>query len=176
MTNFDYVQKTVDIFEESLTSGAPFTTAGALALRIGYRIHHLGRLFHTLCGESLGRYVLRRRLAEAATAIRAGELTAAEAAARFGWEDYSAFGRAVRKEFSVSPAGLVTLDGTGFTPAVRARPRIPESLRDPLTAPDVILTEPVHATGIAFFMGMNERSFHKPWRIFMRSWPVRSPA
>jgi len=172
MTNFDYVQKTVDIFEKALMSGAPFTTAGALASRIGYSSHHLGRLFHILCGENLGRYVLRRRLAEAATAIRAGEFTASEAAVRFGWEDYSAFGRAVRKEFGVSPAGLVTLDGAGFAPAVRARPRIPEPLREPLAAPDVILAEPVHTTGIVFFMGMNERSFHKPWRIFLKNRPL----
>lgn len=172
MTNFDYVQKTVDIFEDSLSSGAPFTTAGALASRIGYSSHHLGQLFLTLCGESLGRYVLRRRLAEAATAIRERAFTATEAAARFGWEDYSAFGRAVRKEFGVSPAGLVTLDGAGFAPALRARPRIPEPLRQPLATPDVILTEPVHATGIVFFMGMNERSFHKPWRIFMKNRPL----
>lgn len=169
MTNFDYVQKTIDIFEESLASGAPFTSAGALASRIGYSTHHLGHLFHTLCGESLGRYVLRRRLAEASVAIREGELSATEAAERFGWEDYSAFGRAIRKEFGVSPSGLNSLTGTQFSPAIRTRPRLPEPQRETLADPTMILTEPVHATGMVFFMGPNERSFHKPWRIFMHN-------
>ncbi len=169
MTNFDYVQKTVDLFEASLISRAPYTAASSLASRIGYSTRHLGRLFHTLCGESLGRYILRRRLAEAATAIRSGDLTASEAAAVFGWQDYSAFGRAVRREFGVSPGELRSLDSMRFKPAVRARPRIPLPQRDTLHPPDIMVTESLHLTGMVFFMGMNERGFHKPWRIFMKN-------
>ena len=60
MTNFDYVQATIDLFEASLGAGTPITTAGGLASRIGYSVHHLGRLFQSLCGESLGRYMLSR--------------------------------------------------------------------------------------------------------------------
>lgn len=166
MTNFDYIQKTVDIFEDSLGTDSPYTTAGALAAKIGYSQHHLGRLFYSLCGDNLGRYILKRRLAEAARAIREGDLKPGEAAGRFGWEDYSAFSRAVRKEFKVSPAALKTLNAQDVPLATRARPRASITGETPLPDPEVCITEGFHATGPVFFMGTNEKGFHKPWRIF----------
>lgn len=172
MTNFDYVQKTIDIFEDSLTAGSPLTTTGSLAAKIGYSAHHLGRLFQSLCGEGLGRYLLRRRLAEAAVAVRDRSLSAREAAARFGWEDYSAFSRAVRKEFGTSPAGLRALDGGDLRLAARARPRVPGSVVEPIDDPRLVMAEGFRATGLVFFMGQNERGFHRPWRIFMSNRPL----
>ncbi len=167
MTNFDYVQKTIDIFEDSLKSGEPLTTTVSLAAKIGYSAHHLGRLFQSLCGEGLGRYMLARRLAEAAVAVRERSLSAREAAALFGWEDYSAFSRAVRKEFGTSPAGLRALDGGDLRLAARARPRVPRASGEPIEEPLLVMAEGFHATGLVFFMGANERGFHRPWRIFM---------
>lgn len=169
MTNYDYVEETIKLFEASLAAGAPITTAGALAERIGYSRHHLGRLFQSLCGEALGRYMHARRLAAAVCAIRSGSHSATEAARRYGWEDYSAFARAVRSSFAASPSALKTLDPGDIRLAVRARPRIPESRAQPLEEPTLITTDALHVTGPVFYMGRNERSFHRPWRIFMRN-------
>lgn len=168
MTNFDYVQKTIDLFEDSLRQERPLTTACQLAGRIGYSSRHLGRLFHSLCGEPLGRYLLRRRLAEAAALIRDGGISAAEASVRLGWEDYSSFSRAVRREFGVSPGALKGGIPAHRQPAVRARPRLAAPETGDRLNPILIRTEPVHLTGMVFHMGPNEKTFHRPWRIFCR--------
>ena len=166
MTNFDQVQRTIDLFEEHLESGAPLVTIGELADHIGYSPHHLNRLFQSLCGEPLGRYMLRRRLSRAAERIRTGSVPAGEIALQYGWNDYSAFSRAVRKEFGVSPTRLSSLDPQGLDLCFRARPIRPHTQRGPIQAPEIIKTSPLHVTGLVFFMNPNERSFHRPWEMF----------
>lgn len=166
MTNFDHVQRTIDIFEENLETGAPLVTIGELAEYIGYSPHHLNRLFQSLCGEPLGRYMLRRRLSRAAERIRSASELAGDVALRYGWSDYSAFSRAVRKEFGVSPTRLISLAPQDLPLHFRARPVRPPNQRDPLQAPEIITTSPLHATGLVFFMNPNERSFHRPWEMF----------
>lgn len=166
MTNYDYVQKTIELFEDSLEQGAPFTTTAALAARIGYSAHHIGRLFQSLCGESLGRYMLRRRLSRAAASIRDRQVKPSEAFLPAGWEDYTAFSRAVRREFGVSPSRLASLDSREISLAVRARPRLPQAPAERDLTPGIIQMEAFHVTGLVFFMGLNEKGFHKPWRIF----------
>lgn len=166
MTNFDYLEKTIDIFEDSLPTEAPITTIRELSARIGYSPRHLARLFQSLCGEPLGRYILNRRLTEAARLIREQGLCANEACAVMGWEDYSSFSRAVKKAFGVSPGQLTCLSARQLKTTRRARPTIPVKLQTPINEPELILTEPFHITGMVFFMEPKEKSFHKPWRIF----------
>lgn len=169
MTNYDYVQKAIDLFEDSLVSGTPIRSASELAGRVGYSTHYLGSLFQALCGESLGRYILRRRLSSAAYALREGSTRPSEAYMMFGWEDYSAFSRAVRKEFGVSPSALRNLDAHDIQLSTRARPILPTTLRCKFPEPRITKTEAIHVSGRVFFMGMNEKSYHRPWRIFMNN-------
>lgn len=169
MTNFEYVQATIDLFESSLETGAPICTVGALSARIGYSAHHLARMFQALCEENLGRYMQHRRLAAAACAIRLENMSAKEAAHRYGWEDYSGFARAVRSTFKTNPAGIKTSTAESLRLATRARPRIPENVCPALAAPEHLVTKAIHVSGPVFYMGPNERSFHRPWRIFMRN-------
>jgi AraC family transcriptional regulator len=168
MTNFDYVQKTIDLFEDSLGSDSPLTTVENLAGRIGYSTHHLGRLFQSLCGESLGRYMQKRRLAEAAERILSGGSSAALAAAGLGWEDYSSFSRAFKKEFGTSPGNLKTGRPDNLPLTVRARPRLSGATNGGLPEPVLIQAPEIHVSGLVFFMGPNEKTFHHPWSIWCR--------
>lgn len=168
MTNFEYVQKSIDLFEDSLGSDSPLLTLESLAGRIGYSARHLGRLFQSLCGESLGRYMLRRRLSEAAVLIRGGSDSAAGVSRRLGWEDYSAFSRAFRKEFGMSPGCVKTGEADTLSLASRARPMIPDGLYRETLDPLLVRMPELHVTGMVFYMGPNEKTFHRPWQVFVR--------
>ena len=169
MTNYDYVQKAIDLFEDSLLSGAPIRSASELAGKVGYSTHYLGSLFQALCEEGLGRYILRRRLSSAVSSVREGKVKPSEVYPLFGWEDYSAFSRAVRKEFGVSPGALRDLDARDIRYATRAHPTLPKHLSPGFPEPHVMETDAIHVSGMVFFMGMNEKGYHRPWRIFMKN-------
>jgi AraC-like DNA-binding protein len=77
-------------------------TRAAQALRISTRYLH--RLFGD--GETAACYILRRRLEEAAHALRAGgqqHRTITQLAYQFGFNDPAHFGRAFRERYGVSP-------------------------------------------------------------------------
>ncbi len=165
MTNLDYVQRTIDIFEDSLSSSQPLVTVEDIALRIGYSSHHLGRLFSALCDMSLGHYMQKRRLSEALRRIADGGLSAARISQDLGWADYSSFARALRKEFGISPGRLKEGIPERLDLTNRARPH-PACCLGPDEEPCLIRPAPFHISGMVFYMGPDEKSFHRPWRIF----------
>ena len=162
MTNFEYVQKTIDLFEDSLASSTPYIAVGELARRIGYSPHHLGRLFQSLCKETLGQYMRKRRLSEAVRFIIDGGMSASYAAGCLGWEDYSSFSRAFKKEFGISPGRLKNQKAEELRLTIRARPRLPGGGDLETLEPALVQTEDIHVTGMVFYMGPNEKTFHRP--------------
>ncbi|MCQ2558412.1 MAG: AraC family transcriptional regulator [Oscillospiraceae bacterium] len=69
----------------------------------------LMHLFHEQTGETIHAYIRRKRLVQAMHRMRDGML-AAEAAASCGFRDYSAFYRAFRNEFGISPSEMLRED------------------------------------------------------------------
>ena len=67
--------------------------------------YHFMRLFKAQTGSTVHAYVRQKRLLYAARLIREGE-SAARAAAESGFSDYSAFHRAFRESFGISPGQL----------------------------------------------------------------------
>ena len=63
------------------------------------------RLFKAQTGETVHAYIRQKRLLYAARLIREGE-PANRAASEAGFTDYSAFYRAFRQSFGVSPGAL----------------------------------------------------------------------
>ena len=76
-----------------------------LAERVYLSKYHFMRLFKAQTGSSVHAYVRQKRLLHAARLIRAG-MPAAKAAAESGFGDYSAFHRAFRESFCISPGSL----------------------------------------------------------------------
>lgn len=64
--------------------------------------YHFMRRFKQLTGCSVHQYVLQKRLLTAAGLLRSG-FSAQDACARCGFQDYSAFHRAFRRQFGASP-------------------------------------------------------------------------
>ena len=77
----------------------------ALAQLVYLSRYHFMRLFKAQTGSTVHAYVRQKRLLSAARLIRAG-VPAAKAAADSGFGDYSAFHRAFRECFGVSPGAL----------------------------------------------------------------------
>ena len=76
-----------------------------LAERVFLSKYHFMRLFKAQTGVTVHTYVRQKRLVNAARLIREGT-PAAKAAADSGFTDYSAFHRAFRESFGMSPGKL----------------------------------------------------------------------
>lgn len=76
-----------------------------LAERIYLSRYHFMRLFKAQTGLTVHAYVRQKRLMQAARLIREG-MSAARAATECGFGDYSAFHRAFRESFGISPGAL----------------------------------------------------------------------
>ena len=70
--------------------------------------YHISHIFTENTGESLHRYVVRKRLTIIKDAIINGE-PAAKAAARYGFSDYSVFYRAFVREYGMSPQKYINM-------------------------------------------------------------------
>jgi len=81
-------------------------TVEALAERLYMSPCHFMRLFKAQTGSTVHAYVRQKRLINAARLIRAG-VPAAKAAADSGFGDYSAFHRAFKESFGVSPGKML---------------------------------------------------------------------
>ena len=77
----------------------------ALAERVFLSKYHFMRLFKAQTGTTVYAYVRQKRLMHAARMIREG-VPAAKAAADSGFGDYSAFHRAFKESFGISPGSL----------------------------------------------------------------------
>ena len=69
--------------------------------------YHFMRRFKQLTGCSVHRYITQKRLLAAAELLRSG-VTAQTACTRCGFQDYSAFQRAFRRQFGVTPRDLLS--------------------------------------------------------------------
>lgn len=94
----DYIEAHL---EEKLTNGQ-------LADIAGYSEYHFLQLFKAHTGETVMEYICRRRLFRAIDEILAGGRII-DVAFRYGFESHSAFSRAFKREFGLSPSLLRTL-------------------------------------------------------------------
>lgn len=78
----------------------------ALAGQVYVSKYHFMRRFKELTGCSVHQYITQKRLLAAARLLRSG-VSAQNACARCGFQDYSAFQRAFRRQFGMTPRDLL---------------------------------------------------------------------
>lgn len=96
------IQQVLSYINEHLSAEL---TVDALAESVFLSKYHFMRLFKSETGSTVHAYVRQKRLLYAARLIREGT-PAGRAATQSGFSDYSAFHRAFKETFGVSPGGL----------------------------------------------------------------------
>ncbi|ETS30479.1 MULTISPECIES: helix-turn-helix domain-containing protein [Photorhabdus] len=75
-----------------------------IANRSGYSKWHLQRVFKEVKGCTLGEYVRKRRLHEAAKSLREENLPILDIALQYGFSSQATFTRIFKKHFNTTPA------------------------------------------------------------------------
>ena len=164
----------VDFIESNLDR--KFTVAD-VARRACWSPFHFHRTFSAVVGETLMEYVRRRRLTQAANALRAPEAAIIRVALDAGFDSQEAFTRAFRKQFGTTP-GRLRKSGAEVRRHYRA-PLTRETLRQHLARNmGEIEMDPKYVEMPAFevagkcgrFTTEHTEGIPGLWDEFMRSW------
>jgi AraC family transcriptional regulator len=110
-----------------------------------------------------------RVLSDVASRIVETDLPLATLAWDAGFADYETFSRAFKSRFGMPPKHLRELHYIPFKCVERLEPRMTSldvSLRS--RDPETVQEESVHLCGMSFYMDGSEKTFHKPWAMFMQ--------
>jgi AraC-like DNA-binding protein len=88
-------------------------TLGALARHVGLGRSAFAARFTRLVGQPVYRYLVARRMDEAALMLESGEEAIAQIATRVGYETTTAFSKAFKQHYSFSPGRYRARNGTG---------------------------------------------------------------
>lgn len=94
-------------------------TRDVLAEVAGFSVPHLHRLFIATTGESLSAYVRRERMLRAGRKLRMGAIDITEVALAAGYQTHSAFGKAFKQHFGLTPAEFRELGCMAATELLR---------------------------------------------------------
>lgn len=94
------IQAAIDYIEENLTGELD---VHQIAARAYVSAFHFQRIFSSLCGVSLGEYIRRRRLTQAAQELIRG-CKVIDAAVKYGYDSPDSFARAFRRFHGVLPS------------------------------------------------------------------------
>jgi AraC family transcriptional regulator len=76
----------------------------------GFSVPHFHRIFTAQVGENISNYVRRMRLERAGRKLRHGAVDITEVALAAGYETHSAFGRAFKQQYGLSPSEFRALN------------------------------------------------------------------
>lgn len=81
-----------------------------LAAVAGFSVPHLHRIFTAATGESVARYIRHVRMERAGRKLRMGAVDITEVALAAGYDTHSAFSKAFKQQFGLSPSDFRQLD------------------------------------------------------------------
>lgn len=97
---FKHIEKAILYIEDHLTS--PITVE-EVTEQVNFSYYHFHRLFKVLTGETLGSYIRKRRLTEAAMELLDTDHSIIDIAFNYQFESQEAFSRAFKKMFTIPP-------------------------------------------------------------------------
>ncbi|WP_349670755.1 AraC family transcriptional regulator [Lacrimispora sp.] len=95
------LQKAMDYIEENLTKDISYYD---IAREAGISVPHFYRLFKRLTGDTVGAYILRRRISMAANDLVDRNKSIVSIAFEYGFESHDVFTRAFRRVYGMSPS------------------------------------------------------------------------
>lgn len=100
MDNREIMQSSIDYIEENLKAEI---TVQELADRTGFSIFHYYRVFHSVLGMPVMRYILRRKLLHGIYDISKGNQMI-DVAMQYGFDTYAGFYKAFKRELGYTPS------------------------------------------------------------------------
>jgi len=95
------LQKAMDYIETNLTRDISYYD---IAREIGISVPHFYRLFKRLTGDTVGAYILRRRISLAANDLVDNNKSIVSVALEYGFESHDVFTRAFKRVYGMSPS------------------------------------------------------------------------
>jgi len=95
------LQKAMDYIEKNLTKDISYYD---IAREVGISVPHFYRLFKRLTGDTVGAYILRRRISLAANDLVDSNKSIVSIAFEYGFESHDVFTRAFRRVYGMSPS------------------------------------------------------------------------
>ncbi|MBN1535128.1 MAG: AraC family transcriptional regulator [Anaerolineales bacterium] len=138
----------------------------------GYSYYHLTRLFTTVIGESVGSYIKKRRLADAAQKLLYSDKRIIDIAIENGFESSEAFSRAFKSTYKISPS---TYRKNRLDVIVGAKRPLKNEILRHLTGnitlkPEIVETKEIKVAGIRGNTTLNDNVIPKLWEQF---WQIR---
>ncbi|MFS0918914.1 AraC family transcriptional regulator [Brevibacillus sp. 179-C 1.1 NHS] len=103
MNYMEQITYALSFIEKQLTEKV---TLDQVASAAGYSKYHFQRLFFHVTGETVGQYISKRRLTEAAKSLAFEQKSVTEVAFTYGFDSHEAFTRAFTKRFGLPPSAL----------------------------------------------------------------------
>jgi AraC family transcriptional regulator len=94
------INRVFKFIDENLESDLSLNTISEISFFSPFHFH---RVFKFITGETLNKYVTRRRIEKSALDLLHKNITATEIAYKFGFSDDSSFSRAFKKYYGISP-------------------------------------------------------------------------
>ena len=108
-------RKALNFIEENLDTNVSLCNIAQIA---GYSVPQFYRLFKKLTGDSIGEYLIRRKMSMAAVDLKESKQSIADIAFKYGFESHDVFTRSFRRVYGVTPNEF-RRNNSPFTPLKR---------------------------------------------------------
>ena len=142
----------------------------AVAKVAGYSYYHLTRQFAAVLGESVGSYIKKRRLADAAKKLIYTDSKIIDIAVENGFESSEAFSRAFKVVYKASPQNY---RNNRFDTFISAKERLDKGLLDHLVRnvtvhPEIVQLPSIKVAGIRGETTLNDNKLPLLWKSFRK--------
>ncbi|MCD2491512.1 AraC family transcriptional regulator [Lacrimispora sp. NSJ-141] len=167
MKEISPLQRAVEYIENHLNENIGL---GDVSRETGYSYYHMTRLFSSVLGESVGRYINRRRLYNASEKLIHSDQRIIDIAFGCGFESPEAFSRAFKAVFGSSP---VDYRRTGLDLVVNARRELtPEDVNHIANnisrSPEFVILKETKVAGLRGTTSLSDNRLPGLWEKFMR--------
>lgn len=139
-----------------------------VAKAVGYSYYHLNRQFIAILGESVGNYIKKRRLANAAKRLIYTDCKVIDIAMESGFESSEAFSRAFKLVYKTSPQSYRK---NRFDTYISAKERLDTGLLDHIARnvtvhPTIVTIPPVKVAGLRGETTLRDNKLRALWECF----------
>lgn len=170
MKQFPPLEQAIEYIEKHLNEPIGL---GDVSRATGYSYYHMTRLFSSVLGESVGRYINRRRLYNASEQLIHSNRRVIDIALDCGFETPEAFSRAFKAAFGSSP---VDYRKAGLDLVISAKRELEPGdvghIANNITrSPDILMLEETRVAGLRGTTSLSDNRLPELWEEFLRSYP-----